>query len=88
MDGITLVQFTYNTTFCVMSLQVLGHFVSYSSEQRRLPLVFVISEAISQLLLFPFKSSDREGLVECVLVSDIPLWPGFMRMRVVCSEHP
>ena len=48
--------------------------MAYTSERRKPPLVFVLSEKSCKILLFPFINKKEKDIIDCLLLPDIPVW--------------
>ena len=54
---------------------------------RNPPLVFVLSEKDCSMLLFPFINKDKNDLVECVLLPEIPIWANKVEEGALLNRH-
>ena len=61
---------------CILNtLQAIGYYIAFTAPDpaRVMPLVFVLTEEVIHLVLFPFKNEEKSSLVNALAIQ-FPLW--------------
>ena len=61
---------------CILNtLQAIGYYIAFTAPDpaRAMPLVFVLTEEVIHLVLFPFKNEEKSSLVNALAIQ-FPLW--------------